>query len=106
MALQLAVVVLLCSLVAVTMGQQDDSDSAPFSGPLLQPSYGLGWRGYVLPMYNGEKKWASDENTIPSSHAQLLGNEYLSRIERSMTEKMKSLKGRYSGQIRDILFGK
>ncbi|VDO31049.1 unnamed protein product [Haemonchus placei] len=47
---------------------------------MLQPSYGMGWRGYVLPMYNGEK--------------------------RSMTEKMKSLKGRYSGQIRDILFGK
>ncbi|KAK5982943.1 hypothetical protein GCK32_022477, partial [Trichostrongylus colubriformis] len=59
---------------------QDDSNAAVFSGRLLPQSYGLGWRGYVMPMYSGEK--------------------------RSMTEKMRSLKGRYNGQFRDILFGK
>ncbi|KAK6022127.1 hypothetical protein OSTOST_12188 [Ostertagia ostertagi] len=105
MDLRAVVVVLLCCVATIVMGQ-DDSDAAAFPGRILPSSYGLGWRGYVMPMYTGEKKWASNERTIPSSHAQLLGDDELSRIERSMTEKMKSLKGRYNGQIRDILFGK
>ncbi|EYC41006.1 hypothetical protein Y032_0586g337 [Ancylostoma ceylanicum] len=104
MDLRSVILLFLCSLFAVVIGQ-DDSDTAPYSGRLLPSSYGMGWRGYVMPMYGGEKPWISDDNA-PTSYAQLPANDYLSRIERSMTEKMKSLKGRYNAQIRDILFGK
>ncbi|KAK6041444.1 hypothetical protein COOONC_21051 [Cooperia oncophora] len=91
-------------------GATEDNTDATYPGRLFQTPYGMGWRA-ILPMYNTEKvpskeKWAADEIAIPSSHAQLLGDEYLTRFERSMSEKMKSLKGRYNSQIRDILFGK
>ncbi|VDL83895.1 unnamed protein product [Nippostrongylus brasiliensis] len=80
MDLRGVLVLLLCTLMAVVRGQ-DDADGTMYTGGRLLPSsYGLGWRGFVMPVYGGEK--------------------------RSMTEKMKSLKGRYNGQIRDILFGK
>ncbi|KAK6754632.1 hypothetical protein RB195_013552 [Necator americanus] len=72
-------VLLLCSLLAVVIGQED-SETSFYAGRLLPSSFGMGWKGYMMPIYTGEK--------------------------RSMTEKMKSLKGRYNGQIRDILFGK
>ncbi|RCN51991.1 hypothetical protein ANCCAN_01778 [Ancylostoma caninum] len=73
MDLRSVIVLFLCSLLAVVIGQvrrlffdkcsngtvllriTDDSDTAPYSGRVIPPSYGLGWRGYVMPMYGGEK---------------------------------------------------
>ncbi|KJH44700.1 hypothetical protein DICVIV_09257 [Dictyocaulus viviparus] len=92
-----------CSL-AIVNGQKE-SDASLYTARLLPSTYGLGWRGYVIPVYGGEKTWISDDNT-GANHAHLSDNDYLSRFERSMTEKMKTLKGRYNGKFRDILFGK
>uniref|UniRef100_A0A1I7XM29 Secreted protein n=1 Tax=Heterorhabditis bacteriophora TaxID=37862 RepID=A0A1I7XM29_HETBA len=71
---------MVVSLIMVA-GSASAQDSDPLFLPahLLPPSYGLRWNNYAVPMYNSEK--------------------------RSLNEKMKSLKGKYNGQIRDILFG-
>ncbi|KHJ89227.1 hypothetical protein OESDEN_10954 [Oesophagostomum dentatum] len=104
MDLRSVIVLFFCSLLAVVMGQEE-LDTPVYTARLPSP-YGLGWRNYMMPMYGADKQWISDD-IAPSSYAQLAGNDFLSRIERSMTEKMRSLKGRYNnGQIRNILFGK
>lgn len=103
MDVRFAIILLFCSL-AVVIGQKG-FDPALYTGRLLPSSYGLGLRGYMMPVYNGEKPWIAGDSAN-TNHVQLSGNDFLSRYERSMTERMKSLKSRYNGQFRNIFFGK
>ncbi|ETN83417.1 hypothetical protein NECAME_07371 [Necator americanus] len=40
---------------AITNVLQEDSETSFYAGRLLPSSFGMGWKGYMMPIYTGEK---------------------------------------------------